>query len=117
MAKLAGVVRVSANGELLETLPEAKLMLGGEENETVSGHRVYGARGKIVPSKLSITLVWKNGSPIETLRNMRDGTAVFEADIGEAYTVDGLNPTTTPEITGGSGEVTMEFEGNPAKKL
>jgi hypothetical protein len=78
---------------------------------------VYGFRAKVVPSKLSFTIPWKNGSPIETLRNMRDATAVFEADTGDSYSIDGLNPTTPPEITGGSGEVSMECEGNPAVPL
>lgn len=117
MAKITGIVRLTMNGELLESLPEAELDLGGEEKESVSGHRVYGTRSKIMPSKLTCTVVWKNGSPIEDLRNFTDGTGIFQSDNGEAYTIDNLTRTAIPKVKGGSGEVDFEFEGDPAKKL
>ncbi len=101
----------------METLPEAELDLGGPATESVMGHRRYGSREKIMPSKLTCTMVWKAGAPIEDLRKLRDGTAVFESDVGESYTVDNMDIVNPPVLKGGSGEVPLEFEGDPAKKL
>lgn len=117
MPKITGVVRITINGELLESLPEAELDLGGDANESVTGHRRYGHRSKVMPSKLTCTIVWKAGSPIKDLRELVDGTGVFESDVGEAYTVDNLTIMNPPVLKGGSGEVPLEFEGDPAKPL
>ncbi len=117
MPKLAGIARISANSELLESLPGAELDLGGTERELKSGHRVYGSTEKIIPSTLTATIVWKNGTPIEDMRNFVDGVIIFEADIGESYSMENATITKTVKVKDESGEVTLEFGGDPAKKL
>lgn len=116
MSKITGIARITANGELLETLPGAELDLGGEERELKSGHRVYGYTEKIMPSVLTTTIVWKNGTPVETLRNLVDGLIIFEADIGVSYSMENAVVTKTVKVKDESGEVTLEFGGDPAKE-
>lgn len=117
MPKLTGIARITANGELLESMPGAELDLGGKEREMKSGHRVYGHTEKVVPSTLTCVIVWKNGTPIEDLRDIIDGVIIFESDIGESYSMENAVTTKTVKVKDESGEVNLEFMGDPAKPL
>lgn len=114
--KLAGIARIKVNGELLQSLPGAELDLGGFERELKSGYAVYGHTEKVMPSVLTCTIVWGNATPIEDLRNAVDSTITFEADIGVTYKVSNAVCTKTVKVKDESGEVTLEFGGDPAKK-
>ena len=116
MPKITGIARITANGELLESMPGAELDLGGSERELKSGFRVYGHTEKIAPAVLTVTIVWKNGTPIEDMRDFVDGVIIFESDIGESYSVENAVITKTVKVKDETGEVTLEFGGDPAKK-
>lgn len=115
MSKIAGIARITMDGELLESLPGAELDLGGKEREMVSGHSVYGYKEKVVPAMLTCTIVWKNETPVEEIRDHVDGLILFEADNGITYKVSNSVCTKTVKVKDESGEVTLEFGGNPAK--
>lgn len=117
MPQITGVVRITIDGELLESLPDAELDLGGDSTKSVMGHKRYGHTVEVMPSKLTCTIVWKSITPLEKLRGLIDGTAIFESDAGMSYTVDNCTLTKPPVLKGGSGEVPLEFEGDPAKEM
>lgn len=116
MSKIAGIARIKANGELLESLPGAELDIGGFERELKSGHAVYGHVEKVMPSSVTCTIVWKFETPVEKLRDMVDGVILYEADNGVTYKISNAVLTKTIKLKDESGEVTLEFGGDPAKK-
>ena len=116
MARISGIARISVDGELLESLPGAELELGGKERELKSGHRVYGHTEKVVPSMLKCTIVWKNETPLETLRNLVDGLIIFESDNGKSYQMANAVILKPPTVKDENGEVPREFGGDPAEE-
>lgn len=112
--KISGIARIKVDGELLESLPGAELDLGGFERELKSGHRVYGHTEKIVPSMLTCTIVWKNETPLETLRDTIGGVITFESDNGKKYKCSNMALLKTIKVKDESGEVPLEFGGDPA---
>jgi len=115
MSKIAGIVRIKANGLLLESKPGATLDLGGKERELKAGHRVYGFTEKVVPAMCTCTVYWKAGTPLETLREMTEGLITFEADIGETYQISNATLTKTLKVKDETGEVDLEFGGDAAE--
>jgi hypothetical protein len=115
MSKIAGIARIKVNGELLESLPGAKLRLGGVKRKPKSGHRFYGFCEEVVHSEMECTIVWKNETPIETIRNFTDGVINFEADNGITYMMAMASIEEPPELSDGEGEVPLKFFGDVAE--
>lgn len=113
--KISGIARIKMDGELLESLPGAELDLGGVEREMKTGHRVYGYTEKVMPSVLTCSIVWKNETPIEDIRKLTDGLILFESDNGITYKVSNAVCTKTVKVKDESGEVALEFGGDPAE--
>lgn len=116
MSKITGIARIKVDGELLESIPGAELDLGGYERELKSGHRVYGYTEKVKPSDLQCTIVWKNVTPLEDLRNTVDGLITFESDVGKTYQIENAVILETPKVKDESGECPLHFGGDPAKE-
>lgn len=113
---ITGIARIKVDGELLESLPGAELDLGGYEAEAVTGHAVYGPREKVMPSVLTCTIAWKFETPIEKLRRLRNGVILFEADVGTTYRVNNAFTAKTVKVKDETGEITLEFQGEPAEQ-
>lgn len=116
MAKISGIARIKVNGELLESLPGAKLRLGGVKRKPKTGHRFYGHVEEFVQGELECTIVWKNETPIEDLRNLTDGIINFESDNGKTYMMAQAVIEDPPELSDGEGEVPLKFFGDAAEE-
>lgn len=113
--RILGIARIKADGELLESLEGAELTLGGEvPNEEKVGHRYYGTTYKTEPGRVKCTIVWKNETPIEMLRTFFDGVVLWEGDQGITYKISNATIKGSLVAKDGSGEVDVEFVGNPA---
>lgn len=118
MAKISGKVYIRMDGELLESMPEAELELGGDEAEVVAGsNKIVGYREKVVPAMLTCKFVWKAGAPIEKVRNLREGILQFESDVGETYQIANAVCTKTPKISVPDGTIDVEFQGDKAEPV
>jgi hypothetical protein len=115
MAQLTGIVLVKIDGALMRSMEGAKLKLGGKEREIKSGHSVYGYTEKVVPSEIEFTMVHAQGDDLIGIQNKVDSTIEFETDTGDIYICKDMVATTPAEITGGSGEVSYAFAGEPAE--
>lgn len=115
MGQVTGIVRVKVDGELQRSKEGAKLNFGGKERTMQTGHSVYGPSEKIVPSVLSFTLAHMGGDDLLGLAAKLDSTLEFETDTGDTYIVSKACCTKPPELTGGEGDVTFEFSGQPAE--
>lgn len=114
MAQVTGIVKVYLNGALQRSKEGASLNLGGKERTAVVGHSVYGYTEKVVPSELKFELAHTSDTDLIELAAMVSTTVKFETDTGITYLVTNGFVTKPPELKGGSGEVTVEMQGDPA---
>lgn len=117
MSLLTGIARITVDGELLESLPEAKLMLGGKGREGKTGHKFYGHTEKIVLASVECKIVHHVGTPVQKLRDSIDMVILFECDSGVTYKVGNAYLKDPPDLSDGSGEMTLNFEGEEAKDI
>jgi hypothetical protein len=115
--KLTGIVTIKVDGEIMRSKEGAKLSLGGKERTAQTGNKVYGFTEKLVPSMCEFTLAHAGGDDLIGLQNSVDTTLEFETDTGDTYMIRDAFSTKPAELTGGEGDVAMEFSGQPAELL
>ncbi len=115
MAQVTGIVFVKIDGELQRSKEGAKLILGGKERTAQTGYKVYGFSEKVVPATVEFTLAHVGGDDLEGLQNKVDSTIEFETDTGDTYLVANAFSTKPAELTGGEGDVALEYMGDPAE--
>lgn len=110
---------IKAGGALLETLPGAKLDLGGNERAPVVGnHSVHGYSETVKPAVLTCEISLTQGYSLEQLRNLVDATVTYEADTGQTYVMRGAFVSKTLSVSAGDGgKVALEFSGDPAQEM
>lgn len=117
MPQIVGIVKVHIDNEIQRSNEGAKLSLGGFERTMVTGHSVYGFTQKVVPSMVEFTISHTADDDLIALSKNVNSTVRFETDVaGVSYVCTGMVVTKVLELTGGSGEVTVEMQGNPADK-
>ncbi len=115
MAKLTGIVKILADGISLRAKDGAKIDIGGYEREAQYADGVLiGYTEKPIAATVTATLVHDATADLIKIRDMVNVTLIFKTDTGVSYTVRGAFCTKMPTLTGGNGEVEVEFMGNPA---
>ncbi len=114
--KVTGVVILRIDGESIRSKEGASLEIGGfERTPIIADGQVIGYSEKPVPSLVVATLAHTSTTDLIAIRNMVDVTGVFETDTGTRYTIAGMFNTKPPKLTGGEGDVNVEFAGKPAQ--
>ncbi len=118
MGMRLGIAKVKVDGELLESLPGAKIDLGGTEREPVVGSfSVHGYVEKIKPALVECEISVGEGTDVKKLTDLVDATVQFECDTGQTYVVNNAFSTLTGVITEGEGgKVPLAFSGDPAEE-
>jgi hypothetical protein len=116
--KTFSIAYIKVDGELLRSLPGAKLDLGGKVRSSVVGaSEVHGYSEAIKPAQLECEMSLVEGFSLERLRNVTDATVTFEADTGQRYVMRNAFTTETLSITAGEGgKVALKMEGQPAQE-
>lgn len=114
MAQLTGIAYIMVDADLLQSLPGAKMTLGGYARKPVKGHALYGYVESVMEATLECTIAHSGATPLETLRNITAGTITFQTDTGVTWTIPGAVCQDPPEITDGEGEVALKFFGDAA---
>lgn len=117
MAQITGVVIVKVDGAIQRSKEGAKIMLGGKERTPIVGHNVYGFSEKVVAATLEFTLAHTATDDLVDLQNKIDSTLEFETDTGKTYMIANAFSTKPAELTGGEGDVSFAFAGNPAEEV
>jgi hypothetical protein len=114
---VTGIVFIKLNGDLQRSKDGAKLTLGGKMGKPQTGYKLYGFSDEFVPGKVEFTLAHVGGEDLIAIQAMRSATLEFETDTGDSYSVANAGCTAAVELTGGDGEVALEFQGDPAELL
>lgn len=116
MAQLTGIAFIKIDGELTQSLPGAKIKLGGFKRTPKTGHRLYGFHEAVDPAEVELTVAHSSATPVEDWRNKTEAVILFETDTGITYQVSNAFITDTPELTDGEGELSLKFAGEPAEQ-
>lgn len=119
MAKKLGKATIKWDGNVLDTLPGAKIDIGGNQRTTVVGaNEVHGFFETPKQSKVECEISVGRETDLDALRQIENATISFECDTGQAYVIRGAWLTDTPEMTAADGgKVPLTFEGPPADKV
>jgi len=103
---------------LLETLPGAKLDIGGKARTPVRDHNVLGYSETIKPGTVECEIALKQGTSLATIAAITDATVTYEADTGQTYVIRNAFATETLSLTAGEGgKVAVKFAGDPAQEM
>ena len=116
MSMRLGVAKIKIDGNLLESLPGAKIDLGGMERTAVTGSfSVHGYAEKIKPAQVECEISLGPDTDLEKLADIVGATIQFECDTGQTYVVSNAFNVVTAVITEGEGgKIPMMFQGDPA---
>ena len=115
MSQVTGTVVVRLNGNTLRSESGAKLDLGGfERTDRYADHSLLGYSQKPIASMCSCTLAHTAQTDLQAIMDTVDATLIFETDTGKRYTIRNAFCTKPPTLTGGEGQVEVEFKGQPA---
>lgn len=119
MGKKLGRAFIKVDGQALESMPGAKLDIGGNERTTVVGaNEVQGFFETPKQSKLECEITVGSSTNLAAMRDWDDVTISFECDTGQQYVIQGAWLTNTPEMTASEGgRVPLTFEGPPAQEM
>ena len=112
---VTGVCILRMDGLSLRSKEGAKLSYGGKERTPQYADGVLvGPSAKPVAATVTASLVHCSDSDLQAIADAENVTILFETDTGKKYTVRAAFSTKPPELTGGEGEVAVEFAGQPA---
>lgn len=118
MAKFTGVCIIKLDGNTLRTKPGASLSFGGFERTPVYANgALAGYTEEAVAATVSGTIAHGSDTDVALLTNAVDVTLFFQCDSGPEFQVRQAFASTPPELTGGEGDLTVEFMGNPAEQV
>ena len=119
MSKRLGKAFIKVNGQLLESMPGAKLDAGGIERTTVTGaNAVHGYSDKIVPSHCELEISVGPDTKVLEHAKWSNVTLTFECDTGQTFVVKNAFSAKPPVLTAEEGgKVPVEFFGDPADQV
>ena len=114
-ATVTGTCIVRIDGASIRSKAGAKLMMGGVERTPVfADGEMIGFSTKPVEATVSATLAHTSTSDIAALRDIDDSSLIFETDTGVKFSIRNAFLVKPPELTGGEGDVAVEFKGKAA---
>lgn len=114
-ATVTGTVIIRIDGASIRSKAGAKLTMGGEERTPVyADGQLIGYSTKPVGAMVTATLAHTSTSDLAALRDITDSSLIFETDTGVRFSIRGAFLTKPPELTGGEGDVAVEFCGQPS---
>lgn len=119
MTQRLGKAFIKADGDLLESMPGAKIDVGGVERKPVIGNNtVLGYSETPVPSSVECEIAVGPTTSLLKLARLADVTITFECDTGQTYVCKNSFLTAPPVATDGDGgKVPLKFNGQPAEEM
>lgn len=111
-----GKAFVKSNGSLFESLPGAKIDIGGvTRNPVVGSNSVHGYAEQVKEATVECEISFGPDTRLVEIAAMSDVTINFECDTGQVYVVRNAWLVEPPVLTEGEGgKVPLKFAGPPA---
>ena len=119
MTMRLGKAYIKADGDLLETLPGAKMDIGGVTRSVVKGNnKILGYSEQPKESMIECEIAVGPQTSLARLAALADVTITFEADTGQTWVSKNAFLTEPPVATDGEGgKVPLKFAGQPAEEM
>lgn len=119
MGQRLGRAFIKWDGKLLETLPGAKIDIGGVDRDTVTGsNAVLGYSEKTKPATLECEISLGTQTRLADFAAITNATITFECDTGQHYVMRNAWLTESPNATeGDGGKVPLKFASTPAQEV
>lgn len=114
--KYTGIAYIHMNGKELPTKEGAQLTPGGVSRDPVVGSRVYGFQETPKEARVSCTIAQKPGVSLFTIKDLVDGTIVFECDTGEKFMLANAWCAGNCTLTS-KGDIAAEFIAVECKEI
>lgn len=115
--RVVGQARVTIDGITYPTSGDTTLELGGAKRDPQKGD--YDASAFIEttePSKVDVSINYKQGVSLSALRAMDNGTVVIAFDTGATWIIRNAY-TAEPPSTGQDGKAKVVIQGPPAEEM
>lgn len=118
MTQFLGRATIRANGQVIESAPGAALDLGGTKRVPVTVGNTIGYAEQTAPATLEFETVLKAGQSLDTIRNLKDATVIYEADTGQRFVIrDAFTTDTITLKDGEGGNVAVKMAGQGAEEV
>lgn len=119
MTMRLGKAYIKADGDLLETLPGAKIDIGGVTRTVVKGNnKILGYSEQPKEATVECEIAIGPQTSLARLQAMSNVSITFEGDTGQTWTVKNAFLTEPPVATDGEGgKVPLKFAGMPAEEM
>ncbi len=119
MSKRLGKAFIKSDGGLLETMPGAKIDIGGViRNPVVGSNTVHGYAEQVKEAMVECEISFGPDTSLAKLAATVDATITFECDTGQVYIVRNAWLVEPPVLTEGEGgKVPLKFAGPPAEEM
>ena len=119
MSQRLGKAFIKWDGKLLESMPDAKLDLGGVTRTPVTGaNAVLGFSEKVKESTIECEISMSAETRLAELAAIKDATITFECDTGQTYIIRNGFLIDPPSATAGDGgKVPLKFSGPAAEEM
>lgn len=119
MSQRFGKAFIKLGSDLLESMPGAKLDLGGVTRSPVNGSNKHlGFSEAVKEGMLECEISVGKDTKIEELAKTTNATVIFECDTGQKYMVREAFLTEPPVMTeGDGGKTSLKFAGHPAERI
>lgn len=115
MTQRLGQVTIKIDGALLESLPGAKIDLGGVVRTPVPG--ALGFSESLKESMIECEIAVGAGTSLAQLGAIKGATCTFECDTGQTFLVRDAFCTETLSATANEGKAALKLAGQPAEEL
>lgn len=117
--KLTGICKIKIDGALVRTKEGATIQMGGYTRTPQYGDGVLiGYTEAPMAAVVTATLQHASDTDIDAINNGVDVSIIFDCDSGPQFLVRSAFRSSDPvELTGGDGELTVEFSGQPAEAI
>jgi hypothetical protein len=107
MAKVAGIINIKVDGQLIRSEPGATMNYGGiTRQEIISGKNV-DYQESFAAGKIEASVPMVSGISLEDMRSWVDKTVVFETDIGVSFLFTNMFTTSAIEMSDGKVKLAM----------
>lgn len=117
MRKYFGIAKITVDGELLESLPGAKLDTGGITRTPVRGDGKIGFAESRKEATVECEISLSSQTDVARLNNAQDVTVLFETDVGQSWILREAWLVNPVAMTGGEGgRIPLQFAADSAEK-
>jgi hypothetical protein len=113
-----GRATIKVDGRLIETLPGAKLDIGGVTRTPKRTDQSVGFTEQVKEATLECEAVMTKGLSLADFAEVTDATVTFKCDTGQTYIVRNAFLVDPPMVEGGDKSATpLKFAGPPAEEV